>query len=41
MLENKKFGILLVDDQIFNLIAFKTLLKDLISELDIIEAYNG
>ncbi|CAD8192045.1 unnamed protein product [Paramecium pentaurelia] len=41
VLQNKKFGILLVDDQIFNLIAFKTLLQDLISELDIIEAYNG
>ncbi|CAD8097008.1 unnamed protein product [Paramecium sonneborni] len=38
---NKKFGILLVDDQIFNLIAFKTLLQDLISEINIIEAYNG
>ncbi|CAD8054485.1 unnamed protein product [Paramecium primaurelia] len=41
VLQNKKFGILLVDDQIFNLIAFKTLLQDMISGLDIIEAYNG
>ncbi|CAK87897.1 unnamed protein product (macronuclear) [Paramecium tetraurelia] len=41
VLQNKKFGILLVDDQIFNLIAFKTLLQDLISDLVIIEAYNG
>ncbi|CAD8147285.1 unnamed protein product [Paramecium octaurelia] len=41
VLQNKKFGILLVDDQIFNLMAFKTLLQDMITGLDIIEAYNG
>ncbi|CAD8114695.1 unnamed protein product [Paramecium sonneborni] len=36
----QKTWYLLVDDQIFNLIALKTLLKDLISEIYIIEAYN-
>ncbi|CAD8095749.1 unnamed protein product [Paramecium sonneborni] len=39
--QNKKFSILIVDDQTFNVLAFKMLLQNLIPQVDIIEAYNG
>ncbi|CAD8096504.1 unnamed protein product [Paramecium sonneborni] len=39
--QSKKFGILIVDDQTFNVLAFKMLLQNLIPQADIIEAYNG
>ncbi|CAD8066350.1 unnamed protein product [Paramecium primaurelia] len=41
LLQSQKFGILIVDDQAFNLLAFKILLQNLIPQVDVIEAYNG
>ncbi|CAD8201142.1 unnamed protein product [Paramecium octaurelia] len=41
LIQSKKFSILIVDDQTFNVLAFKMLLQNLIPQADIIEAYNG
>ncbi|CAK89620.1 unnamed protein product (macronuclear) [Paramecium tetraurelia] len=41
LVQSQKFGILIVDDQTFNVIAFKMLLQNLIPQADIIEAFNG